>query len=211
MGFSKLFFFCGCQPQKKCASYGMGFSFFLWVPTKKKQGASYGMSISKPYFLGGVPTQKIGASYGIEISKPYYYLVVFPRIGASYGMESALFLFEGLPKKRLPFLAWNLPQKMCQLWHAFAPYLFSFGGFPQKNVCQLWHGNLFPYIYLGVDPFTYLYLGFYPQQPQPKTHLPTHPFFPKNAAALAPAAGVKNEAFAGQGCQAQQQKHHGHS
>ena len=81
----------------------------------------------------GVPTQKIGASYGIEISKPYYYLVVFPRIGASYGMESALFLFEGLPKKRLPFLAWNLHQKMCQLWHAFAPYLFSFGGYPQKK------------------------------------------------------------------------------
>ena len=41
---------------------------------------------------------------------------------------------------------------------------------------------------------------------------PAHsPFFPKNTAALAPAAGVKNEAFAGQGCQAQQQKHHGHS
>ena len=80
----------------------------------------------------GVPTQKIGASYGIEITKPYYDLVIFPKNGASYGMESALFLFEGLPKKRLPFLAWNLPQKMCQLWHAFAPYLFSCGGFPKK-------------------------------------------------------------------------------
>ena len=103
MGFSKSFFFVGANPKKKCASYGMGFSFFCGCQPKK-QGASYGMSISKPYFFWGVPTQKIGASYGIEISKPYYYLVVFPRIGASYGMESALFLFEGLPKKRLPFL-----------------------------------------------------------------------------------------------------------
>ena len=180
MGFSKSFFFVGANPKKKCASYGMGFSFFLWVSTKKTRCQLWHVHFKTLFFLGGVPTQKIGASYGIEISKPYYYLVVFPRIGASYGMESALFLFEGLPKKRLPFLAWNLPQKMCQLWHAFAPYLFSFGGFPKKNVCQLWHGNLFPYIYLGVDPFTYLCLVFYSQQPQPKTHLPTHPFFPKN-------------------------------
>ena len=130
----------------------------------------------------------------------------------------------------VPVMAWNLPyfylrgfpKKGCHFWHGifpknvpvmacFCPLFIFIWWFPQKNVCQLWHGNLFPYIYLGVDPFTYLYLGFYPQQPQPKTHLPTHPFFPKNTAALAPAAGVKNEAFAGQGCQAQQQKHHGHS
>ena len=111
-------------------------------------------------------------------------------------MEPALFLFEGLPKKRLLFLAWNLPQKMCQLWHAFAPYLFSFGGYPQKKCASYGMETLFPYIYLGVDPFTYLYLVFYPQQPQPKTHLPTHPFFSqKITAALAPAAGVKKMTF----------------
>ena len=130
-GFQNRFFLWVPTPQKNVPVMAWDFHFFCGCQPKK-QGASYGMSISKPYFFGGVPTQKIGASYGIEISKPYYYLVVFPKNGASYGMESALFLFEGLPKKRLPFLAWNLHQKMCQLWHAFAPYLFSFGGFPEK-------------------------------------------------------------------------------
>ena len=166
-------FFVGANPKKKCASYGMGFSFFVGVNQKNKVPVM-ACPFQNLIVFRGVPTQKIGASYGIEITKPYYYLVIFPKNGASYGMESALFLFEGLPKKRLLFLAWNLPQKMCQLWHAFAPYLLT-----TKKVCQLWHGNLFPYIYLGVDPFTYLCLGFYSQQPQPKTHLPTHPFFSK--------------------------------
>ena len=48
-------FFLWVPTQKKCASYGMGFSkpFFCGCQPKKKQGASYGMSISKPYFLGG--------------------------------------------------------------------------------------------------------------------------------------------------------------
>ena len=132
MGFSKSFFFCGCQPPKKMCQLWHGiFIFFVGVNQKNKVPVM-ACPFQNLIFFGGVPTQKIGASYGIEISKPYYYLVVFPRIGASYGMESALFLFEGLPKKRLPFLAWNLHQKMCQLWHAFAPYLFSFGGFPEK-------------------------------------------------------------------------------
>ena len=105
---------------------------FLLVSTKKNKVPVMACPFQNLIVFRGVPTQKIGASYGIEITKPYYYLVIFPKNGASYGMESALFLFEGLPKKRLPFLAWNLHQKMCQLWHAFAPYLFSFGGFPQK-------------------------------------------------------------------------------
>jgi hypothetical protein len=132
MGLSKSYF-CGCQPKKNVPVMAWDFqNFFLWESTKKETRCQLWHVHFKTLFFWGVPTQKIGASYGIEISKPYYYLVVFPRIGASYGMESALFLFEGLPKKRLPFLAWNLPQKMCQLWHAFAPYLFSFGGFPKK-------------------------------------------------------------------------------
>ena len=107
-------------------------NFFLWESTKKETRCQLWHVHFKTLFFWGVPTQKIGASYGIEISKPYYYLVVFSKNGASYGMEPALFLFEGLPKKLL-FLAWNLPQKMCQLWHAFAPYLFSFGGYPKKK------------------------------------------------------------------------------
>ena len=150
------------------------------------------MSISKPYFFGRVPTQKIGASYiqlwpsyGIEISKPYYYLVVFPKNGASSGMEPALFFFEGPSQKMLLFLAWNLPKKNVPVMACFCPlFIFIWCFSPQKKVCQLWHGNLVPYIYLGVDPFTYLYLVFHPQQPQPKTHLPTHPFFSKKSQLL---------------------------
>ena len=90
---------------------------------------------------------------------PYFYLRGFPKKVAISGMESS-------PK--------NVPVMAC-----FCPLFIFIWWLPQKKVCQLWHGNLFPYIYLGVDPFTYLYLVFYPQQPQPKTHLPTHPFFPK--------------------------------
>ena len=122
MGFSKLFFLWVPTPKKMCQLWHGIFIFFVGA-NQKKQGASYGMSISKPYFFWGVPTQKIGASYGIEISKPYYYLVVFPKNGASYGMEPALFLFEGLPKKS------------CYFWH---------GIFPKKCAS---YGMLLPLIY----------------------------------------------------------------
>ena len=163
-------FFCGCQPKKNVPVMAWDFQNFFCGCQPKKQGVSYGMSISKPYCFWGVPTQKIGASYGIEISKPYYYLVVFPKNGASYGMEPALFLFEGLPKKRLLFLAWNLPQKMCQLWHAFASYLFSFGGFPKKSVpvmawkpipLYLFRGGPIHLFIFGVNLFMYFKFEFY--------------------------------------------------
>ena len=191
MGLSKSFF-GGCQPQKKCASYGMGFSFFLWESTKKETRCQLWHVHFKTLFFWGVPTPKIGASYGIEISKPYYYLVVFPKNGTSYGMEPALFLFEGLPKKSCYFWHGIFPKK-CAGYGMLLPLIYFHLVVTPKKMCQLWHGNLFPYIYLGVDPFTYLYLVFYPQQPQPKTDLPTHPFFSKKiTAALAPAAGEKN-------------------
>ena len=163
-------FFLGANPKKNVPVMAWDFQNFFCGCQPKKQGVSYGMSISKPYCFWGVPTQKIGASYGIEISKPYYYLVVFPKNGASYGMEPALFLFEGLPKKRLLFLAWNLPQKMCQLWHAFAPYLFSFGGFPKKSVpvmawkpipLYLFRGGPIHLFIFGVNLFMYFKFEFY--------------------------------------------------
>ena len=47
-------FFCGCQPKKNVPVMAWDFqNFFCGCQPKKKQGASYGMSISKPYFLGG--------------------------------------------------------------------------------------------------------------------------------------------------------------
>ena len=79
----------------------------------------------------------------------------------------------------------------------FCPLFIFIWWLPPKKVCQLWHGNLFPYIYLGVDPFTYLYLVFYPQQPQPKTHLPTHPFFSKNHSCSCPSSWSKKNAISG--------------
>ena len=191
-GFQNLFF-VGANPKKMCQLWHGIFIFFCGSQPKKKQGASYGMSISKPYFFWGVPTQKIGASYGVEISKPYYYLVVFPKNGKSYGMEPALFLFEGLPKKSCYFWHGIFPKK-CASYGMLLPLIYFHLVVTPKKMCQLWHGNLFPSIYLGVDPFIYLYLVFYPQQPQPKTDLPTHPFFSKKiTAALAPAAGVKKK------------------
>jgi hypothetical protein len=177
--FQNLFLWVPTPPKKMCQLWhGIFKTFFVGV--NKKHGASYGMSISKPFFFGVVPAQKIGASYGIEISEPYYYLVVFPKNGASYGMEPALFLFEGLPKKKVAISGMESSPKNVPVMACFCPLFIFIWWFPPKKLCQLWHGNLFPYIYLGVDPFTYLYLVFYPQQPQPKTHLPTHPFFPKN-------------------------------
>jgi hypothetical protein len=109
--------------------------------------------------------------------------VVFSKNGASYGMDPALFLFEGLPKK-VAISGMESSPKNVPVMACFCPLFIFIWWLPQKKVCQLWHGNLFPYIYLGVDPFTYLYLVFYPQQPQPKTHLPTHPFFSKKSQLL---------------------------
>jgi hypothetical protein len=57
-GVFKIVFFCGCQPQKKCASYGMGFSFFLWVPTKKNKVPVMACPFQNLIFLGGCPPKK---------------------------------------------------------------------------------------------------------------------------------------------------------
>ena len=182
-GFQNLFF-VGANPKKNVPVMAWDFqNFFLWESTKKETRCQLWHVHFKTLFFWGVPTQKIGASYGIEISKPYYYLVVFSKNGASYGMEPALFLFEGLPKK-VAISGMESSPKNVPVMACFCPLFIFIWWLPLKKVCQLWHGNLFPYIYLGVDPFTYLYLVFYPQQPQPKTHLPTHPFFSKKSQLL---------------------------
>jgi hypothetical protein len=192
MGLSKSFF-CGCQPKKKCASYGMGFSnlFFCGSLPKKKQGASYGMSISKPYFFWGVPTQKIGASYGIEISKPYYYLVVFSKNGASYGMEPALFLFEGLPKKSCYFWHGIFPKK-CASYGMLLPLIyFHLVVSPKKCVPVMAWKPIPLYLFRG-GPIHLFIFGVLPTTATTK-NTPAHSslFFQKITAALAPAAGVK--------------------
>ena len=131
----------------------------------------------------------------------------------------------------VPVMAWNLPyfylrgfpKKGCHFWH---------GIFPKKCAS---YGMLLPLIYFHVVVSPKKCVPVMAWKPIPlylfrggPIHLfmfgvllttattkntPAHPplFSKKTTAALAPAAGVKNEAFAGQGCQAQQQKHHGHS
>ena len=152
-------FFCGCQP--------------------KKQGASYGMSISKPYcFLGGAHPKNRCQLWHWN----YKALLLFgglPKKWCQLWHGTCLIFIWGASQKKVAIFGMESSPKNVPVMACFCPLFIFIWWFPPKNVCQLWHGNLFPYIYLGVDPFTYLCLGFYPQQPQPKTHLPTHPFFPK--------------------------------
>ena len=177
-GFQNLFF-VGANPKKNVPVMAWDFqNFFLWESTKKETRCQLWHVHFKTLFFWGVPTQKIGASYGIEISKPYYYLAVFPKNGASYGMEPALFLFEGLPKKSCYFWHGIFPKK-CASYGMLLPLIYFHLVLTPKKSVPVMAWKPIP-LYLGVDPFTYLYLVFYPQQPQPKTHLPTHPFFPKN-------------------------------
>lgn len=195
-GFQNLFF-GGCQPKKKCASYGMGFSFFLWESTKKETRCQLWHVHFKTLFFWGVPTQKIGASYGIEISKPYYYLVVFPKNGASYGMEPALFLFEGLPKKSCYFWHGIFPKK-CASYGMLLPLIyFHLVVTPKKSVPVMAWKPIPLYLFRG-GPIHLFIFGVLPTTATTK-NTPAHSslFFQKNHSCSCSSSWSKKNAISG--------------
>ena len=131
--FQNLFFVGANPPQKNVPVMAWDFSKLFFVGVNKKTRCQLWHVHFKTFFFGVVPAQKIGASYGIEISEPYYYLVVFPKNGASYGMEPALFLFEGLPKKKVAISGMESSPKNVPVMACFCPLFIFIWWFPQKN------------------------------------------------------------------------------